>query len=127
MSKLQGIEISFPVPVSIPDGFERALEALVEMVCKQYERENPTQVMWTAGFGSKPRWSKADAAFLGVATDGDAPESGEPEWDDSVFTISCSEREDFYGANPHNPDCDRLQAELRAVRAARKAKANTAV
>ena len=110
------IEIDFGVAVSLPDGWERALDGLVGMVCEQYQRENPTRVMWPSGVGSKPQWSKADAAFLGKGAATDAPESGEPTFDDSVFCIDCTEREDYHGNNPHNPDGPRLRRESRERR-----------
>ncbi len=120
MSKLRGIEISFPVGVELPDGWERALDSLVNMVCEKYERENPARVMWPANFGSKPLWSKTDAAFLGVEAAPDAPPCGDPGFDDSVFVIGVCEREDFHGRNPHNPDRERLRKEAKAAREQRK-------
>lgn len=116
MSKVQRIEISFPVPVNLPDGWERALDSLLGMVCEQYQRENPGRVMWPAGCGSKPSWSKQDAAFLGIQADRNAPDSGEPSFDDSVYFIEVAEREDYHGNNPHNPDRERLREEARKRR-----------
>jgi hypothetical protein len=77
MSKLQKIEISFPVAVELPPGWERALDALVDMVCERYEEAHPGRTMWPAGYGSKPIWR----------------EPQEPEWDDSVYLIEVAERE----------------------------------
>lgn len=107
--KVQKIEISFPCLVNLPDGFERTLDALVGMVCAQYQRENPFRVMWPAGHGSKVSWSKSDAAFLGKEAAPNAKDSGEPDYDDSIYAIDVSEREDLHGSNPHNPDAERLQ------------------
>lgn len=125
MTAVVRIEISFPVPVEIPAGWDQALDALVNMVCKAYEAQNPTRVMWPAGNGSKPKFSQADAVFLGKTPDPNAPESGEPTWDDSVYEISVSEREDYYGNNPLNPDRARLREiameDSKARREARKA------
>lgn len=112
--KINKIEICFPVPVEPPDGFYHVLDALVDMICKKYEKENPTRVMWTAGHGSKPTWSKHDAAYLGKETDSDAPDMGSPTFDNSVYQIDVSEREDFYGHNKHNPNADKLQREAKA-------------
>lgn len=92
-----------------PEGWDRLLMDLVDMACKTYEHANPTRVMWPAGVGSRPNWSAADAAFLGHAPTPGAPESGEPTFDDSVFQISCSEREDYHGSNRHNPDGEQLR------------------
>lgn len=123
--KTRMIEISFPVDVDFPPGFEQALDALVGMVCKAYEAANPTRVMWPAGTGSKVHWSAADSAFLGVKPEAGAPESGEPSFDDSVYAISVAEREDYYGQNPMNPDRERLQAESREARRAARAPKET--
>lgn len=113
MSKISRIEISFPVPVELPDGWERVLMAMVDMTCNNYQKANPDRVMWPAGVGSKPRWSQADAAFLGQAPDPAAPEGGEPTFDDSVLVIDCAEREDYHGSNPHNPRREELRAASR--------------
>ena len=79
MNKLQKIEIVFPVGVELPPGWERVLDALVDMVCEAYEQQNPTRVMWPAGQGSKPIWR----------------EPQEPDWDDSVYFIDVAEREAY--------------------------------
>jgi len=104
MSKIQRIEIDFPTAVSLPDGFEKTLDALIGMVCEQYERENPARVMWPAGCGSKPLWREPE----------------EPEYDDTVYFIEVAEREDLHGRNQHNPDRDRLRAEVLARRKTKK-------
>jgi hypothetical protein len=101
--KVSTIEISFPVPVDVPDTFSRDLCALLDRICEDYQKANPTRVMWPAGFGSKPKWSQQDAAFLGKTPDPDAPEIGEPTFDDSVFHIEIAEREDLHGTNLNNP------------------------
>lgn len=122
--KINRIEISFPVGIEFPAGFDQALDALVNMVCKAYEAQNPTRVMWPAGAGSKPKFSVADSIFLGKAPDADAPDAGEPTFDDSVYEISVAEREDYHGQNPANPERERLRDEaLVARKAARAAKA----
>lgn len=100
MSKIQRIEISFPVAIDLPDGWDRTLDAMVGMICEQYERENTERVMWPAGQGCKPIWNEPE----------------EPDYDDSVYYIEVAEREDFRGRNRHNPDRDRLQAETKAKR-----------
>lgn len=123
MSKVSRIEVNFAEAVELPDGFEQVLCGLVDMACKQWERENPTMVMWPAGQGSKPLWSKADAAFLGVAATNSAPDSGEPEFDDTVYCIDVEAREDYHGNNPYNPEREKLRAE--AVEARRKRRDNS--
>lgn len=119
--KITSIEISFGAAVTLPDGWERALDGLIGMVCEQYQRENPTRVMWPAGAGSKPRWSQRDAAFLGVAAASDAPADGDPTFDDSVYFVDCAEREDYHGSNRHNPQRDALRAQVDAQRRAARA------
>lgn len=79
MSKLRAIEITFPVEVELPPGFERVLDALVDMVCEKYEAEHPDRTMWPAGIGGKPIWR----------------ESEEPDFDMSVLAIDVAEREAF--------------------------------
>ncbi len=79
MSKLQKIEISFPVGIDLPPGWDRTLDALVGMICEQYEEDNPTRVMWPAGQGAKPLWR----------------EPQEPDWDTSVYYIEVAEREAY--------------------------------
>lgn len=114
--KVTRIEISFGAAVTLPNGWERALDGLIGMVCEQYQRENPTRVMWPAGAGSKPQWSQADAAFLGVAPAQGAPADGEPTFDDSVYFVDCAEREDYHGSNQHNPEREAIRAKLAAER-----------
>lgn len=79
MSKLFKVEISFPVGVDLPPGWDRALDALIGMVCEAYEEQHPDRVMWPAGQGSKPLWR----------------EPMEPEFDDSVYFIEVAEREAY--------------------------------
>ena len=89
------IEIVFPVPVEFPDGFERRLNELIDTVCKKYEAEHPDRAMWPSGFGFRPNWSKADASFLGMAADENAPESGETTFDETVYHVGVAEREKY--------------------------------
>lgn len=100
------IEIVFPVGIDFPDGFEQALDSLINMVCEQYQRENPTQVMWTSGHGSMPIWN----------------EPHEPTFDDSVYQIEVAEREDINGNNPYNPNRDELRRKRHEERQAKKKK-----
>lgn len=102
MSKISRIEISFPTPVTLPSGFDRALDALIDQVCKQYERDHPTEVMWPASYGSKMLSNPLAMS-----------DEERIEFDDSIYTIGVCCRDDYYGDNPHNPDRERLQREAR--------------
>ena len=77
MPKISMIEVTFPAEVEIPKTARIALEAAVTLVCKKYERENPTRVMWPAGVGSKMLLNEPE----------------EPTFDDTVFVIDVAERE----------------------------------
>lgn len=99
--KISKIEISFEAAVEPPEGFFRALDGLVGMICRKYQAENPDRVMWPSGHGSK----MLSNPFL-VGDD-------EPlKFDTSVYHLEVTEREDFHGQNPHNPNRDKIQAEL---------------
>jgi len=82
--KIQKIEIDFPVPVELPDGFEQTLSSLVGMVCKAYQKENPTRTMWAAGHGFKP-------TFIPM-TRKEEEERG-PEFDGTIYHIEVCEQE----------------------------------
>ena len=105
MSKIRGIEICFPEPVELPDGWEKTLDSLIGMVCDKYERENPERVMWPAGHGCKPLWD----------------EPNEPKFDETIYQVEVAEREDLWGNNPHNPNADALKEKARDIRKAKKA------
>jgi hypothetical protein len=76
-NKVMRIEISFPVAVEMPPGFERALDGLVHMITDKYREDNPDRVMWPAGCGSKPIWN----------------EPHEPKFDANIYVIDVVERE----------------------------------
>ena len=88
---IRKIEIDFALPVELIEADKRALDRLVADICKRNCPEG--WFLWPAGIGSKPNLSQADALFLGKTPDPNAPESGEPTWDDSVFHIDCEARE----------------------------------
>lgn len=106
MSGIYRIEVSFPCPVELPDGWERTLDSLLDMVCKAYEKENPERVMWPAGSGAKPIWREPE----------------EPEFDPSVYFVEMAEREDLYGENVHNPRQAELREKARGERLGRRAR-----
>ena len=84
------IEIVFALPVDLKDYEQRALVDLVGNICK---RSCPYgMAFWPSGIGARPNFSKMDARFLGKPVDPDAPETGEPTFDDSVFHIDCAAR-----------------------------------
>lgn len=100
------LTVFFPVPVHLPLGFTRQLDALVDGVCQEWMRDHPSEVMWPAGAG---------AQMSGVHD----PEG--PVFDDSVYQIDVASREDTGGNNPWNPKRTELAAELRAEHKKRKA------
>ena len=88
---IRRIEIDFALPVELTDDEQRALDRVVSHICK---RECPEGwAFWPAGHGSKPNFSQMDSIFLGKEPDPNAPTSGEPTWDDSVYSIDCAARE----------------------------------
>jgi len=87
------IEIELPFDMDIPVELQIAIDkALTKHLCKPYKETNPTRTMWVFGMGSKPIFSQADSMFLGKPVDPNAPEDGEPEFDDSVFHMEITER-----------------------------------
>lgn len=104
MKKVSTIEIVFDQPIEVPEVFESVMDALIRNICKEYEKLNPTRIMWPSGGGCKPIWN----------------EPHEPTWDESVLQISVSEREDYHGRNRANPDGERLRAEAEAAREKRR-------
>lgn len=94
------INITFPVPVNLPDGFGCVLSSLVGMVCEKYERENPERIMWAASHGFKPIFKMGNIV----------------EFQQHIYSIECEEREDLNGTNPHG---SRRAAARQAARDAR--------
>jgi hypothetical protein len=85
------IEIDFALPVELTIDEMRALDRLIGHIC---DRECPEGwAFWPAGMGSRPNFSQLDAMFLGKEPNLNAPESGEPTWDDTVYSIDCAARE----------------------------------
>lgn len=78
-NKIVKIEISFPVGVDFPEGFEQELSQLIDGVCRKYETDNPDRVMWPSGHGCKVLWR----------------EPQEPGFDPSVYEICVAERERY--------------------------------
>lgn len=107
--KVSKIEIVFDVPVEPPEGFYRALDGLINMICMKYQSENPDRVMWPAGSGSKPLFNP----YM-VSDDEPLP------FDNSIYFLECTEREDYHGNNPHNPRKVELQEAVETRRRQRK-------
>ena len=76
---IRAIEIAFPVDMDLSDDFEGKLVELISEECKRYEKQHPDRVMWPAGFGAKILWREPE----------------EPDFDESVFSITVSERERY--------------------------------
>ena len=81
------IEVDFGIPVVLSDEHQRKLNELIRSITDAPWNAPKNGVHWASGYGSRPKWSRSDAAFLGVAADPDAPDSGEPEFDDSILHI----------------------------------------
>lgn len=94
---IRKIEIELPIEMDVPDVvFMKIDELLTEYLCKPYKKEHPERTMWVSGHGSKPSFSRIDAALLGKCEwDEGIPDGAEPRYDDSVYQISISERERY--------------------------------
>jgi len=90
---IRKVEIDFALPVELTDD---EMHQLCEIANNAARRtETPEIVHWQAGCGSKPSFSRADCCFLGKEPDEDAPDSGEPTWDDEIFYIETFSRERY--------------------------------
>ena len=90
--KIRKIEIQFAIPVDVTDEEMQLLDRITQTIAKRNQPEG--FVHWCAECGSKPNWSKADGRAFGLEVADDAPESGEPTFDDEVlfFATCCRER-----------------------------------
>lgn len=86
----QRIEIEFAIPVFIPQGALRELDGLLSSIVRMKMNQLVGHAHWVSGCGAKPMWSQADAAFLGKSVADDAPASGEPTFDESVYHVETS-------------------------------------
>ena len=89
------IEVEFAIPVELEESDCRELCRIVGRIASKNTPEG--QVHWQAGSGSKPRFSKVDAMFLGKVPESGVPETGEPTWDDSIFHIETCSRAKYPG------------------------------
>ena len=80
---ITSIHVTFPTPVEVPDETYRTLIELIDEICGGYEAANPDRVMWPAGIGGAPRgnWFVDD----------------DFDFDMSVLSFECAERERFDG------------------------------
>ena len=83
---IRSIEITFPAPVDLRDDEMQSLVDLAGILCRRYERLHPGRVMWPFGVGCKP-------TFIPMTREQEK-ERG-IEFDEDVFHIECSEREDY--------------------------------
>lgn len=91
--EIRKIEIDFALAVDLTDDEQRSLCNFVQRIAKRHQPEG--MVHWQSGCGSKPKFSQSDARFLGKPVDPNAPESGEPEFDDEVYHIETCAREAY--------------------------------
>jgi hypothetical protein len=98
---IKTIEITFPVPVELPLGFEHTLSCLISMVCELYQQNNPERVMWAASHGSRPIMSMGDITGFEA----------------EIYSIDCEEREDLHVRNPFNPRRAAIREALAAAKA----------
>lgn len=78
------IQIDFPCEVEISDLRFQALVAVVDAICKDYEAAHVGRVMWPSGMGSLMTVNP-----MALSDDEAIP------FDDSVLSISVSERADY--------------------------------
>lgn len=88
---IQRFEVEFGMPVAITPEHQRKLYAVISEIIDAPVNQLEEGVHWLAGGGSKPSYSKTDAAFLGKPIDPSAPDMGEPEYDsDVLYFESCA-------------------------------------
>lgn len=92
-SEIQAIEISFAIPVFMTQDQQGRLVRLVDDIIDQPWNEPKDGVHWLAEVGAKPNWSQIDSLFMGETPNPDAPQTGEPTFDDSIFSIGSCARE----------------------------------
>lgn len=88
---IRRIEVDFAIPVELSVEHQKALALVIVDIIKA--NTPPGQVHWLFGFGSRPSFSQADAAFLGHAADPGAPATGEPTSDDSIYHMETACRD----------------------------------
>lgn len=91
-STMHRLEVDFATPVFMTHDQDRRLHRLLTEVVQAPYNQPKDGIHWVSGYGSKPRWSQTDAAFLGKPADPQAPETGEPAFDDNVYAIETTAR-----------------------------------
>jgi hypothetical protein len=107
---IERFQVDFGIPCFMTHEQQRALHDAVSSIVDAPCNQPKHGVHWPAGAGSMPRWSKTDLAFMGKPADPDAPDSGEPTFDDTVFYIECC-------ARPFVSDEERKRVEKRRASA----------
>jgi hypothetical protein len=111
------IEVDFAIPVEMTQEQQRRLLEVIDDITDSPWNAPREGVHWMAEVGSKPHWSRADAAMLGVEAGPDAPASGGPTFDDSILHVgTCArafvsdferERKHRHRARPRRPRPER--------------------
>lgn len=92
-SLVSKVEISFAIPVFITQEQQSALAQVIDTITSRECNIPENGVHWLFGTGGKPRWSQCDARLLQQPTTADAPEEGEPTFDDSILWFETSARD----------------------------------
>lgn len=90
--KMKSLEVVFDIPVYMTQSQQRRLAGVLEEISRAAVNQPKAGVHWLSGCGSKPKFSKVDAAFLGRPVDDDAPDDGEPMFDDAVMYYQTTAR-----------------------------------
>jgi hypothetical protein len=90
--EVSALDLSFAIPVRATREQIRRLGEWMDEVTNAPYNQPVAGVHWVSGHGSRPKWSRYDAMMLGKAPDSDAPETGEPEFDNSVYQIATTYR-----------------------------------
>lgn len=84
---ISALEVAFHLPVWLTSDQERRLHDLLDEVVSSPCNQPADGVHWVAEYGGRPTWSKADAALLGIETDPNAPATGGPSFDMTVYHV----------------------------------------
>ena len=86
------IEIAFALPCYITQEQQHALWKIAREIVESPVNQASGFVHWLSTTGCKTNWSKVDAALLGKKADANAPDAGEPTYDESIFVLESSFR-----------------------------------